>query len=191
MSRSDRSIDYYSQQFRQSKKRAENFLQSLDESTLITRPDPKSWCIAECYSHIIEAGNRYLDQALIGMRDENETVKTSDRPMRLRFHLKWFVRYLEPPVTFKSKSPGSFRPLDIETLDKDEILQQFLKMQDDYLEILRRADEKQLDLARLKTDNPIFPFIKMTVAECIAVTEAHQRRHMLQAENVLQRLADN
>lgn len=187
----DTSIEPYIRKFEDAKKYAKHFLQPLNESTLLTRPDADSWCIAECYSHIIEAGNRYLDQALSAMPDKNETVKTSDQPMRLRFHLRWFVRYLEPPVTFKSKSPGSFRPLDIETLNKDEILQQFLKMQDDYLEILRRADEEKLDLSGLKTGNPILPFIKMTVAECIAVTEAHQRRHMEQAEHVLQRLTDN
>lgn len=76
-------------------------------------------------------------------------------------------------------------------MNKDDILQNFLKLQKEYLMILRRAKKEQIDLAALKVANPVVSYIKMTVAECIAVTEAHQRRHMLQAEKVLQRLTDN
>jgi hypothetical protein len=104
--------------------------------------------------------------------------------------MRWFVNYLEPPITIKSKSPGSFQPVQYAQLDKDEVLNNFLNLQDKYITLLEIAQTNNLDLSSIRVSNPLISFIKMTAAECIAVTEAHQRRHFEQARKVKQILEE-
>ncbi|MGK7392909.1 MAG: hypothetical protein ACNS60_21325, partial [Candidatus Cyclobacteriaceae bacterium M2_1C_046] len=119
-----------------------------------------------------------------GVEKAKEKESGGNDPMHLRFHFKWFVNYLEPPVSLKSKAPNSFQPVQYAKLDKDVVLNDFLELQDKYIRQLEIAENSNLNLSNIKVPNPIISFIKMTPAECIAVTEAHQRRHMEQAKNV-------
>ena len=184
--RKESSYDFYIQQFEKAKMDAENFLAPMDDRTFRRQPSAKSWCIGECFSHLVETGNSYYKKAAKGIEESNKPGTGSDSPMHLRFHMQWFVNYLEPPVTIKSKSPGSFQPVQYARLDKDEVLNNFLDLQDKYINQLETARANKLDLSSIDVSNPLISFIKMTAAECIAVTEAHQRRHMEQARKVKQ-----
>ncbi len=180
------SYDFYIEQFKKARAEAETFLRPLDERTFRRKPSGKSWCIGECYSHLVETGSQYYNKASQGIEKARKPGSGSENPMHLRFHMKWFVNYLEPPVSFKSKSPGSFQPVSYAGLDKDDVLNNFLDLQDKYISQLEDARSNNLDLSNIYVSNPLISFIKMTAAECIAVTEAHQRRHMEQARNVKQ-----
>lgn len=191
MDNKERSYDFYINRYREAKIEAEDFLIPLDERTFRRKPSGKSWCIGECYSHLVEAGNQYYEKAAKGIEDAEKPDTGSEDPMHLRFHLQWFVNYLKPPVTIKSISPGSFNPVEYAKIDKDEILNEFLNLQDKYITQLELAQTNNLDLSSIKVPNPLISFIKMTAAECIAVTEAHQRRHLVQARKIKQQLDEN
>lgn len=184
----NRSYAWYIRQFEYAKNEAEELLEPLSEEEFLTRPGEGRWCVGECISHLISAGNQYYGKVVSGIKEATENTTGSDNPMRLRWHLQWFVNYLEPPIGFKSKSPGSFQPVRHAELNKEAALREFQKLQDDLIAQLEFAQSHNLDLAGLKVSNPIIPLVKMTVAECIAVCEAHQRRHFLQAENALKEI---
>lgn len=187
----ERSYDFYIQRFRDAKIEAEDFLLPLDERTFRRKPSSKVWCIGECFSHLVEAGTQYFKNASKGIEAAKKPGAGSENPMHLRFHMQWFVNYLKPPVTIKSISPGSFKPVEYARVDKDEILNAYLSLQDKYITQLEIAQTNKLDLSSIKVPNPIISFISMTATECIAVTEAHQRRHLEQARNIKQQLEEN
>lgn len=175
---------HYIGQFIQAKSEAEKLIEPLDDRTFRRKPSADTWCIGECFSHLVETGSKYYNSAAKGIEKAEKPESGAANPFHLRFHMQWFVNYLEPPVSFKTKSPGTFQPVAYASLDKDEILNSFINLQDKYIAQLERAQGNNLDLSSVKVPNPVFAFIKMTPAECIAATEAHQRRHMEQAKKV-------
>lgn len=179
------SISSFIDKFKKAKAEAQGFVRPLDERTFRRKPSSDKWCIGECFSHLVETGNKYLYQVEKGLRDAKPSNGKDPDPMHLRFHMKWFINYLAPPITFKTKSPGAFSPLQYAKLDKDRIMQDYISIQDRFIERLQYAERKSLTLSSMKVSNPLIPWISMTVAECIAATEAHQRRHLEQAKYTL------
>ncbi|MGK7370918.1 MAG: DinB family protein [Candidatus Halalkalibacterium sp. M3_1C_030] len=190
-SRKESSYDFYINQFEKAKTEVEDFILPLDDRTFRRKPDSKTWCIGECYSHLVETGTSYYQKASEGVEEADKPGHYSKDPMHIRFFMQWFINYLEPPITLKSKAPGPFKPVTYAQLDKDEVLKNFLELQDKYITLLEIADTNNLDLSGIKVSNPLISFIKMTVAESIAATEAHQRRHIEQARMVKKRLEEN
>jgi hypothetical protein len=183
-SSSNNSYSKYIQKFQQAKTEAEEFLAPMDDRMFRRQPSGKSWCIGECFSHLVEAGSMYYLKVEKGVEKAKKKESGNKHPMHLRLHMKWFVNYLEPPISVKAKAPGSFQPVEYAKLDKEEVLNDFLDLQNEYISQLKFAENNNLDLSSVKVPNPIISLIKMTPAECIAVTESHQRRHMEQARKV-------
>lgn len=179
------SISSYIAKFQKAKQNAREFLDPLDERTVRRKPSSDKWCIGECFSHLVETGNQYLNQVEKGLSNAKPAKGVVSDPMHLRFHMKWFVDYLAPPISFKAKSPGSFNPQDYASIDKETVMQEYLELQDSFIERLEYAESKHMNLSKIKVSNPLIPWISMTVAECIAATEAHQRRHLEQARYTL------
>lgn len=181
-----KSYTHYINQFEDIKEQVQELLPPVPDEQFAGRPADGGWSAAECMSHLVESGQSYLQKINEGM-DVGSSLPTTEGndPMRVRWHIRWFVRYLEPPVSFKSKAPKSFQPKLYSDIDKQLILNRFVELQERYLEILKDGQSKKLNLAGIKTRNPVVPLISMSVAECIAITEAHQRRHLQQAANVL------
>jgi len=184
MSKKEPSYPYYIEQFEKAKKEAEELILPLNDRIFRRQPSSKSWCIGECFSHLVETGNRYYKNAEKGVDEAAKPGVGARNPMHIRFFMKWFVKYLEPPIKVKTKAPGPFKPTAYAGLDKDEILNDYLALQDKYISLLEIAETNKLNLSVIKVPNPIIPLVKMTAAECVTVTEAHQRRHLVQARNV-------
>lgn len=179
---------HYIRQFEHAKKQAEELVRPLDERIFIRRPSAKSWCVGECFSHLEQAGGLYLGKIQVGIEKAKKNTDIVKHPMHLRFHMQWFVNYLEPPVSVKSRMPDAFKPVEYVKIDKEEVMNGFMNLQDQFLKQLELARSKNLDLSKIKVSNPVIPIIKMSVAEGIAITEAHQRRHIEQAKKTLELL---
>ena len=61
------SYQSYIQQFENAKIEAEDFLLPMDDRTFRRQPSAKSWCVGECFSHLVETGNKYYKKASDGI----------------------------------------------------------------------------------------------------------------------------
>lgn len=182
-------LSQYIHQFEKAKKEAKAFLEPLDDRIFRRQPSAKGWCIGECFSHLVETGNLYLKKVEQGISQGlKNSAQEGETSISLRFHMRWFVNYLSPPVSIKTKAPKPFQPSEYAKLNKDEVLTSFLELQDQFLAQLKLAESNNLDLNKIKVSNPLISIIRMTVGECVAVTEAHQRRHMEQAQKTLKQI---
>ncbi|MDZ7715984.1 MAG: DinB family protein [Balneolaceae bacterium] len=183
------SFEYFIQQFEKAIQSSQDFFRRIDETIFSLKPGKDQWSIGECYSHLIQTGNLYLEKVTQGMEMGNPGESQPENPLSLRLHMKWFVQYLEPPISVKSKAPGAFHPQNGSAIKKEEIVQDFLDQQNAFLKHLKTAQKNHIDLSSIKVSNPLLSFVGMTVAECIAVTEAHTRRHMEQAKRVFDQIS--
>jgi len=173
--------------FEESIKKAREF-ESVPDDLLATKPDASSWSVTEIFQHIVNFNRiylRFIDRAIRKSKTLPTTKKNSFSP---RFAAGYLVRIMLPP--YKMKIP-TISPMKPDNSDLEEIknsLQELIKSNREILKHLDEAEEKNLDLNRIKGKNTVFK-ISMTVVEFLLVFDAHQRRHFWQAEQTLQKLS--
>jgi hypothetical protein len=183
------TYQWFINQFTEAKDRSISFCQPLSEDIFVKRPAPETWSIAECYSHLNEFGKRYLDNIRKGMNsaEEGKPGKSLETPFTPRLIWKGVIWLFAPPYRMKMKTVKPFTPKSV-TLKKTLVLDEFIALQNAFIEELEQARIKSVDLDSVKVSNPLLTFIKMRLAECFAVVEVHQRRHLWQAEQILDKL---
>lgn len=161
---------------------------SLSDKLLTTKPDPTSWCVGEIFEHIVMFNEIYLDMIQSAVKQYDLPTFREDQ-FSPRFFINPFIRFIQPPYKFKMKTIAPMSPVDI---DSDNYRQQFAQLLKTNREILALLDEfefKRLDLNKINYRHNIF-FIKMSLIEYILLLEAHQSRHLWQAEQTLQKISD-
>jgi hypothetical protein len=178
---------YFRQSFESAIDYARSFIIPLSEYDLSQRPDPHTWNIAECYDHLTVTGNQYLNPVILKLNELYDKGPTGRGPYRNRFYVQWFIELLLPPFKLKFKAPGSFQPR--RNMNKTEILEGFLGLQNEILIQLERATD--LHLGKIKVAHPLVPFIKLSISEVLAIIDAHQVRHFWQAKQILYNIRNN
>ena len=139
------------------------------------------WSILECLDHLAISSEIYLDamQPAVGDARPGSAAAVFQTA---GFPSTKFVRDLEPPPRTKIRAPAKIRPRP--TLNPEGILPQFLKSMDRVSALVASSSGKDLNAVRFR--NPLFPVIRFTVASGFLMLAAHGRRHLWQAEQVLQ-----
>lgn len=156
---------------------------TLSDPLITTKPDPSSWCVGEIFEHIVMFNEIYLDMIRSAVKP-NDLPTFQEDQFSPRLFISPFIRFLKPPYRLKIKTIAPMSPVDI---DNDNYRQQFAQLLNTNRELLTLIDEfefKRLDLNKIKFRHEIF-FIKMSLIEYILMLEAHQRRHLWQAEQTL------
>ncbi len=184
------TYSWHIEQFTTAKQEAEEFIHSLNDSSFLQRPGKNTWSIAECYSHLINFGEVYFQTIQEGLNSNNELIDLADteREFKPRWFWKLAESFFEPPYNIKVKTFEPFEPDTVSGLSRDNLLTEFTDLQDCFINQLRKAEQENIHLNRIKVRNPIFTFLKMTLSECFSLAGVHQRRHQWQAQQVLKTL---
>lgn len=81
-------------------------------------------------------------------------------------------------------------PEPVSDYNRMELLDEYINLQDQFIAQLEKGRHQHIDLQAVTISHPILPFITMTLSECFALAEAHQRRHQWQAEQTLEALTE-
>lgn len=182
------SYTWYIRQLKDAKKIAEEFVLSIDEQLFLQPPEEGRWCIAECYSHLVSYGDLYYDNMAGAVSRTNITTDNLDRAFRPRWIFRKLAGFFEPPYKIKLGTVSSMRPDPVSGYSRSEVLQQYLDLQDRYIALLEKAQHRHIDLEKVKISHPLISWVKISLTECFALLEAHQRRHQWQAEQTLEAL---
>jgi hypothetical protein len=164
--------------------RAAFLVAAVGETRLTKRPAPNKWSVADCLVHLTLSTNAFLplwSQALAKARTE---ARPSGKDYKMDFWgclLKWS---LEPPPRFRFPAPPSFQPPS--TVPADQVLPQFLASQEELLTTLASSDGLAID--RYKIVSPFSSPVKYSVWSSFCICAAHERRHLWQAERVIEAL---
>src|SRR5579859_1826993 len=161
-----------------SRSRAQVIISGLSVEQLTRRPEAGKWSIGECIAHL-NVTAAAVQKIMAGAIEQGKQEKRSGSgPFSIGPKGRLMVWIAEPPPKFRIRAPKNVRPPA--TIDDPlQLLPAFLQAQDGW-ERLMRAQEG-LDLEKIVVGQGVF---RMRLAAALPWMMAHQRRHLLQAENV-------
>jgi hypothetical protein len=161
---------------------------SLDAEAFAWRPAARKWSVGECLDHLTLMNRIYLDSIDEVLRPARQDASDArSRPPERSGRHGWmgdvFVRTLEPPPrlrtpTFPRTTPAAQR-------DRDVVIEEFLATQDRLALTIDAA--RDLDLAGVRMRSPFVRMLRLSLGQAFGAMLAHNRRHIWQAERVLER----
>jgi hypothetical protein len=162
------------EQFRLNSKRAEAIVSKAGEQRIAVRPQPDSWSAAECLAHLTLSTEMFLP----AWRAVFAGGLQGNGPYKKDLIGKMLPWGMQPPPRFRIKAPARFRPVDT-----TEVLPKFLASQTHLLDVVSNSAGLALD--RIKVASPVDARVRYNVWSSFCLAEAHQRRHLWQAERAL------
>jgi len=164
---------------------AESFL-ALPSAALHQRPRPQSWNALECLAHL----NKYSAYYLPEIRQRMATTKY--RANTETFTSSWlgnkFAAGMKPGEKMrKISSPGNANPAKHAELVTDTTLADFIRSQEEMLELLSLA--ASVDLTKTTTGTSLTNLLRLRLGDTLRVVVYHNWRHVEQAQRALEAVA--
>lgn len=154
----------------------------LNETQFNWRPRPGSWSVGECVDHLNASERLWLDGIDESLSAAREKQLFAEGPFRYGSIEKWFLGNAEPPVRFKAKAPKNFQPQA--NLSIERTLADFIDLHNRLQQRIWQA--QGIDLRRAKVRAPFAKWLKFSLGISFAIVAAHDRRHLWQAQQVLE-----
>jgi DinB family protein len=168
----------------ESDREAKALIAEVDEERFNRRPDERSWSVAQCLDHLNVANRLYLESMAAAMEEARRKGAWRSGPIQQRALERWFTRSMEPPPRRRLPAPRKIVPA--ERKSRTEVGEEWTRIQARLSELIHEA--APLDLNRTRFVNPFFPLIRFSVGTGFLVIEVHERRHLWQARQVIEKL---
>lgn len=176
-------LDAYRQAFLDQKETAQTLIDGADEAALVRRPDEDRWSVAECFDHVNTAGWLLLSKMENAIEPAKIEGPFGAPPFRYGFFSRQFIKSMEPDSRWTFTAPSVYEPDAPQTLHPKEAVREFMALQDDLARCVERADG--LDLRKIRLASPAVPLLRISLGAWFEATAAHQRRHLVQAQDAL------
>jgi len=139
----------------------------------------ETWSIGQCVEHLCITNEKYLPAIADAIAGEPASPVEE---IALGWFARWFIRsFIEPsPQTRRARAPKKIVPgarIELCVLDR------FLATNVAARNLIQRAANHDINHIRFK--NPFAP-VRFTAGTGLQIVSSHERRHLLQAENVTQ-----
>jgi len=161
---------------------ARRIISGLSDAQANWRPSENGWSIAQCLDHLGRANTIYAAALRQAVEQTQEAKKLPPRPIQPRWFSRIVIRVVEPPPKPRFRSPEKAVPLS--WIAGRDALDVFLRSQEDVRAVIRAGAE--FDLNRIRFRIPFFRLLSFTVGTGLLIVAAHNRRHLWQAQRVLE-----
>ena len=180
-------LQEYLRQFAAIEREAEILLEGLTTAQLMWREKAESWSVAECFNHLVVTGHQSLHNIRRAIVKARRRGWVGKGPFRHGAIGNLFIRLMDAPPRIQFKVPEAYRPAP--DLPVSEIKDRFFLLQHELKLVLE--DANGVDLARVKVSNPVSNWFKLSLGQELALTAAHERRHLWQASRVRERMVSS
>lgn len=160
---------------------ARRLVEDLDEAQLNWQPNGgRAWSVAQCLDHLARANAVYTDAlqtAVRGVRPGSAPRRGPIQPGRITLY---FIGLLDPPPRRRLKAPRKAIPALHTT--REQVLADFLAAHQRTRALIAACPN--LNLNRIRFNNPFVGFLRFTVGAGLLIIAAHDRRHLWQAQHV-------
>jgi hypothetical protein len=167
------------------RRRAEALVRGLTPEQLTMRPEPGKWSIAECLAHLNVTAATVQPFIAKGIARGKREKLFGKGAFKLGARGRFLVWLAEPPPKVRMPAPKSVAP-PVTIADPAKLLPDFMHVQDEWIRLMKEAEG--LDQARIKMGSLLSPF-RCRLCASFPWMMAHQRRHLVQAENVKKTIA--
>lgn len=165
------------------RRRAQQLVDGLSAEQLTRRPEPGKWSIAECIAHLNVTAIT-VQKIMAGAIEQGKAKrKIGNGPFSIGPKGRLMVWIAEPPPKFRLRAPKAVRP-PATIGDPLQLLPEFLHAQEEWERLMR--EQEGLNLAGIIVGQGPF---RMRLSAALPWMMAHQRRHLLQAENVKRQIS--
>jgi len=180
------SVEEYERQISEIKTYAQNLVKDMSTTDFNKQQKTGGWSVGECFEHMNILGRGYVANLQKAVAHGRKKGFKGSGKFKYGFFAKKFISSMEPPYKMKLKTTPEMQTKE-KNLSKEKVVDEFLKIQDELVEILKSA--QGLDFKKIKAPSMFFRLFKMNVGEWLASMASHERRHLWQAANVKKRIA--
>jgi hypothetical protein len=174
-------LDAFRIQFEQLADEVDTLAAAMMEEQFNWHPRAGSWTVAQCIDHLNVTARVYLPKLDEGIAEAIRRGLYGAGPFQYNWIGRLLVSTTAPPARFRVKAPKEFQPAP--SRRKQETLAAFRAYQVQFIDRLRQANG--LDLARARVQSPAASFVRIPLGSAFALMVAHERRHLVQARNVM------
>jgi len=173
-------LDRCGQDIKEARLRVQSLVSDLATDQFTKQPQPGKWSVAECILHLNTTAQVVQSLMEKAIAEGKRSNKVGSGPFGIGVKGRLLFWIAEPPPKFRMRAPKKVRP-PAAINDPARLLPDFLKAQDEWERLIRES--AGLDLGKIMV-GPRFSAFRMRLAGVVPWMMAHQRRHLLQAENV-------
>ena len=141
----------------------------------------RGWSVGQCLDHLSQGNRLYIANIRDALANAQREPEPVTAPIRSTWPGRKFIAMMEPG-TRKMKAPKKIAPRLAD--NRAQVWGEFVRGLDEMEAILREADH--VDLNRPTLPSPLFKLSRMRVGTAFRILFAHMRRHIRQAERVLE-----
>ena len=165
--------------------RAEALANALTDAQFFWQPEGgRRWSVALCLDHLAVANTVYGRQLAEAIEQAKRQGWRRGGPAAPGLFGRLFANSLEPPVKIRSSAPGKIKPMP--SRSRLAIMQAYRDAHEHIRRLIEAAAD--IDANRATFRNPFIRIVNVRVATGFQVISAHDRRHLWQADNVVQEL---
>jgi hypothetical protein len=169
------------EQLKQAEDAAERLLGAKSREQANWQPNQgTSWSMWQCFDHLARINRVYCQALEAAVEHPRATREGTPQRVEPGLLASWFIEGMEPPVRIRFKALAKVTPT--EGGDPRDALQAYFKSHALVRHVLEFWDSVNFNRVRFK--NPFVPLLRFTVGTGLMVINAHDRRHLWQAERV-------
>lgn len=163
---------------------AEALVARLSDEQFHWQPDQGTrWSVGQCLEHLATADALYAGLMRGAVERARQAGSVRRGPFAPGFFGRKFANSLEPPVKLRTRAPTKIVPRS--SMNREEILRNYFGTHAELKAMAR--DAAAIDANAATFQNPFFTMVKVKVATGFHVITAHNRRHLWQAQRVVER----
>jgi hypothetical protein len=160
--------------------RAKKSFAYLSDIQLNWKPNPDSWGVGECLSHLVNSNRLYLDK-IENILNSFPTGSEKDFPYKQSFLGKLITKGVDPASVRKTKTFKVFFPAS-SNIQKN-IIDEYVKSSEKLIELVGKM--QHLDLKKIKLSSPVNILIRQNLGDPLIIIPLHDERHLNQAKRVM------
>ncbi len=141
----------------------------------------QDWSIWQCVEHLSLTNHVYAEALKHGLASARPNQRNATgQEIKPGWFGRWFISKVEPPVGIGVRTKPKATPELKGNLG--QALGRFVESHEAYREIVKLWDG--VDFNRVRYPNPFIPLIRFTIGTGLQIANAHDRRHLWQAQRV-------
>lgn len=154
------------------------------DSQLRNRPANSNWNALDCVDHLNRTYDWYLPQIDKSLSEakpvQNDSL--SYQPGYMGTKMTEGSQPTQGKIRFKMKTFKKFEP-NTDHLEAEEVLNTFRRNQDQFCVFIKKAE--RLNLGKIRVTSAIGPILRFKLGDCFRFLLAHNERHLLQCNRIL------